>query len=384
MSRKLPAKSGSPSRGRIAKTPRKRRSTRDRVRARVHAADVQHFVEDVFGEILHAKRVQSLSRATTGVIHAAALGVNAIGRALAMSQGTVAKHGIKQVDRLLSNTAVDPAALFATWVPFVLAERTEARIAVDWTHFEPDGHSTIAAYLLTTHGRATPLIWRTFANAELTDGGRTDAEDLLLLRLREVLPASVQVVLLADRGFGDVGLYELLDRWGWDYVVRFRKDIAVTNAKGVTQTAEQWLSPKGHSKALRGALVTQNAYPVGAVVTVRAKGMKECWCLATSLKGLPARDVVNLYARRFTIEETFRDQKDARFGLGMRHTRVRAPARRDRLFFLAALAQALLTLLGAAGERCGLDKGLKPNTSKKRSLSLFNQGCYCMGDQLAC
>jgi hypothetical protein len=370
------SKSGSRPSQRTAKNPIKRRSTRDRVRARVHHADVHKFVEEAVGEDLHAKRVLSLSKATTGVIHAAALGVNAIGRALAMAQGTTPKHGIKQVDRLLSNTAIDPAALFEHWAAFVLGDRAEARIALDWTHFDADGHSTIAAYLITNHGRATPLVWRTFPDAELTDGGRTDAEDLLLLRLREVVPPEVKVVLLADRGFGDVGLYEMLTRWGWDYVVRFRKDIYVTNAAGETKTAGEWLSPKGHAKAIRGARVTAKQHEVGAVVTVHATGMKDSWCLATSLKQAPARDVVNLYARRFTIEETFRDQKDARFGLGMRHTRVKTPERRDRLFFLAALAQALLTLLGAAGERCGLDKGLKPNTSAKRSLSLFNQGCY--------
>lgn len=334
------------------------------------------FVDELFGEELHSKRVLSMANATTGVIHAAALGVNAIGRAYALSAGKTAKHGIKQVDRLLSNKAIDPAALFSLWVPYVLGDRTEARVALDWTHFDADGHSTIAAYLITNHGRATPLVWRTFPNAELTGGGRTDAEDLLLLRLQEVVPQGVKVILLADRGFGDVGLYEMLDRWGWDYVVRFRKDILVTSAAGETKPAEEWLSPKGHSKAMRGARVTAKQYEVGAVVTVRAAGMKESWCLATSLKEASARDVVDLYARRFTIEETFRDQKDPRFGLGMRHTRVASTDRRDRLLLLASLAQALLTLLGAAGERCGLDRGLKPNTSKKRSLSLFNQGCY--------
>lgn len=363
-------------RARTAKPPTGRRSIRDRIRARVHHGDVHEFVEEALGEDLHAKRVLSLSKATTGVIHAAALGVNAIGRGLAMAQGTTPKHGIKQVDRLLSNTAIDPSALFQPWVAFVLGDRAEARIALDWTRFDADGHSTIAAYLITNHGRATPLVWRTFANGELTDGGRTDAEDLLLRRLREVVPQTVKVVLLADRGFGDVGLYEMLTRWQWDFVVRFRKDIHVTSAAGQTKTAGEWLSPKGHSKAMRGARVTAKQYEVGAVVTVHAAAMKDSWCLATSLKQASARDVVNLYARRFTIEETFRDQKDARFGLGMRHTRVKTPQRRDRLFFLAALAQALLTLLGAAGERCGLDKGLKPNTSTKRTLSLFNQGCY--------
>ena len=37
---------------------------------------------------------------------------------------------------------------------------------------------------------------------------------------------------------------------------------------------------------------------------------------------------------------------------------------------------ALLTLLGAAGEACGLDRTLKVNTVKTRTMSLFNQGCY--------
>ena len=36
---------------------------------------------------------------------------------------------------------------------------------------------------------------------------------------------------------------------------------------------------------------------------------------------------------------------------------------------------ALLTLLGAVGERLGMDRLLKSNTSKTRTPSLFRQGC---------
>jgi hypothetical protein len=42
--------------------------------------------------------------------------------------------------------------------------------------------------------------------------------------------------------------------------------------------------------------------------------------------------------------------------------------------FIAAIADALLKLLGAAGEAAGLDRLLKTNTSKKRQLSLLRQG----------
>ena len=40
---------------------------------------------------------------------------------------------------------------------------------------------------------------------------------------------------------------------------------------------------------------------------------------------------------------------------------------------------ALLTLLGAAGERLGYDRLLKVNTSKQRQHSLFNQGLMLFG-----
>ena len=60
-------------------------------------------------------------------------------------------------------------------------------------------------------------------------------------------------------------------------------------------------------------------------------------------------------------------------------THISVPARRDRLLMLGAIAQALLTLLGAAGERAGLDRMLKANTVKRRTRSLFKQGCSWYG-----
>ena len=75
------------------------------------------------------------------------------------------------------------------------------------------------------------------------------------------------------------------------------------------------------------------------------------------------------------IEPSFRDTKDLRFGMGMSTLRISDPQRRDRLLLVNALAVVLLTLLGAAGESLGLDRLLKSNTSKRRTHSLFRQGC---------
>ncbi len=91
----------------------------------------------------------------------------------------------------------------------------------------------------------------------------------------------------------------------------------------------------------------------------------ESWCIATNRADLGAAEIVQRYARRFTIEETFRDIKDKHFGKGLSATNIRSADRRDRLLFISAIAQALLTQLGAAGEACcGFDRILKTNTVK--------------------
>jgi len=228
--------------------------------------------------------------------------------------------------------------------------------------------------LLCRHGRATPLVWLTVDTATLKDR-RNSYEYQVLVRLAEVLPADVRVRIVADRGFGDHKLYRVLtDALKFDFVIRFRGNITVTAANGETRPAAEWVDTGGRARVLRGAMVTATGYPVGAVVCVQAKDMKQPWCLAVSTTAEPARALLNLYAKRWGIEGAFRDTKDLRFGMGMAAMHVSTPDRRDRLWLINAFAVVLLTLLGAAGEALGYDRHLKSNTTKQRSHSLFRQG----------
>ena len=336
---------------------------------------VNEFVEHLFEEDLHAKRVLSLSNATAGVMRAGALGIHAIGRGLALAKRSAWRHPVKQVDRLLSNDGIDVWTLFATWVPWVVAERSEIWLAVDWTDFDADKQTTLAVSLISSHGRATPLIWLTVEKAAL-GGLKAPTEELLLTRLRDTLPATVtKVVVLADRGFGDPGRWQTVTQLGFDFIFRIRKDMHVTDESGTQQPAEEWLHATGRTVTLKNARLTQQQIPVGAFVAVKATAMKEAWLLASSLSDVAGPEIVRRYGRRFTIEESFRDIKDMRFGMGLSATRISKPARRDRLLLLSALSIALLTVLGAAGEAVGIDRHFKVNTSKKRQYSLFRQGC---------
>ena len=159
--------------------------------------------------------------------------------------------------------------------------------------------------------------------------------------------------LLADRGFGDQKLYELLMLYGWDFHIRFRGNIRVESADGEARTANEWVPPTGRARMLRNPKVTDDRAEVPAVVVVHAKGMKEPWCLVTSRKDFTASQVVKRYGRRFTIEETFRDTKDLHFGLGLKATHIRKPDRRDRMLLLGIpSATGVLTRFRGGAARC--------------------------------
>ena len=335
------------------------------------------FLSALFSEDIHAKRVYSLANATLGVISSASLAVNSIGQGLALARGRLPKHAIKQVDRLLSNPGIDVDELSKRWIAHAVGPRPKIVVALDWTDFDADNQATIMLrWSPTMAGRRPwcPLVWLTVDKATLKNH-RNAYEYRVLVQLAEALPADVKVLVVADRGFGDQKLYQVLtEELKFDYLIRFRGNIAVTSAEGETRPAADWVGVGGRPRTFRNAFVTADGYQVGTVVCVHAKDMKEPWCLAASTTTDTAKQLMTTYGKRWSIESGFRDTKDLRFGMGMASIRVSTPERRDRLWLLNAFAVVLLTLLGAAGEALGYDRHLKSNTSKQRTHSLFRQG----------
>ena len=234
---------------------------------------VHEFLNRVFIDDLHAKRVLSLANGTLGVMSGACLAVSLIGQALAKARGLFAKSAIKQVDRLLSNAGVVPWELFGSWVREVVGERREIVVAMDWTDFDADNQSTLALHLITRHGRATPLLWLTVDKDELKNQ-RNDFEDLCLTRLKALLPEGVAVTILADRSGSKSGdrrrqVIRIPGDLGFRYVIRFRGAIHVSAADGETRFAADWVGKGGRARILRDAEITAGRHRVGAVVCVQ-------------------------------------------------------------------------------------------------------------------
>lgn len=344
----------------------------------VELSSVTRFVMDQLSPFIHEKRARSIAFGVVGVLFADRLSGADVGRGIARAHGTSPKHGIKQFDRLLSNEGFDVPTCFQASVPLVVGERKEIVVALDWTEYASDGHSRIALNLVTNHGRATPLVWMTVASDQLK-WRRNSYEDEVLNLLARCLPEGVNVIVLADRGFADIKLFELLrEDLGWDFVIRVRKGMTVTMPSGLVWEVGSAVPLDTSIAELPETLFTRRKFPV-TIVCTQDEGMKEPWCLATTLTGQKQR-VVQLYGRRFSIEHAFRDEKDLNCGLGMEWSSIGDPKRRDRFLFVVMFATLILTLLGAAGEQVGGDRQLRANTAKRRTHSLFRQGKeYLMG-----
>ena len=307
-------------------------------------------------------------------MQAASLAVAMIGQALAQARGLDHQTRDQAGGSVAEQQGIDVWDSFARWVPHQIGERRDILVAMDWTDFDHDDQATLVLSLVTGHGRAAPLLWLSVWKDELKNQ-RNDFEDACLRRLCRTGTAGCRVTILADRGFGDQKLFAFLANLAFATSFVFAAISMSPMPTEQTRPAAEWVGKGGRARKLRDARVTAKGQQVGAVVCVHAKDMKEPWCLATSEREATAATLINHYAKRWTIEPQFRDTKDLRFGMGLSATRIGEPMRRDRLLLISAFATALLTLLGAVGESLGMDRLLKSNTSKKRTHSLFRQGC---------
>jgi len=338
-------------------------------------SQVVKFTENLFKESMHAKRVVSIGMTVFSVMCASRLSSSAMGRALASFRKTSPKHAIKQIDRLLGNDKFDINTAFSCYIPFVIGRRNEILVSLDWTEYGEMSQSRIAVNLVTTHGRATPLIWKTYDDSELKCK-RNSYEKEVLKKLKIFLKPGIRVTVVADRGFADVKFFDYIEKnLHWDYVIRMKRNTYVTSESGERKKALDWVLGNGRILELKNAVITdKNQQKVKSFVCVKKKGMKEAWILIASRPG-DKDNVVKSYSRRFTCEENFRDEKDYRFGLGFKETRVTTTERRDRFLIINSIATIIMTILGAAGEKVGCDKQLRANTVRSyRTHSLFRQG----------
>jgi hypothetical protein len=289
-------------------------------------------------------QAKTLAELTAAALHVGRATLAALGRHLAGA--TTAKHRIKRVWRFCANPRVEVSAGMAGVIGRLTRRRRKPLVvALDWVEVR-SFHTLMAAAV--RRGRAVPLVWASYPEWVLHKS-QNNLEEGLLRLLRALVPDGVRVIVLADRGFGRAELAKTCQGLGLSFVSRVQPDVRVRHPRFRGLLADFPVRP-GCWRTLRGA-----EYRSDGVVTLNVairwkKGLPpkrdEPWFLITDL-GRSAVAVSDLYAKRMTVEELFRDGKSCRNGSALRLTQLTKAERLDRLLLILALAYLLLTGLGA-------------------------------------
>ena len=159
--------------------------------------DVSEFVCSVCCS-LRRSQAKTLSVLVPAAMTVARASLAQLGRALAGQSQGATKHCIKRVDRFLGNDRIEPTEAMRGIVQWLAQPREKLLISLDWVDIRHFQCLVLAARL---GGRALPLLWAVYRYEDVYRS-QNNLEYGLLRVFSTMVPSSVEVTLLADRGFG--------------------------------------------------------------------------------------------------------------------------------------------------------------------------------------
>lgn len=319
---------------------------------------------------IHAKRRACVAAMTEAGSKG---GLSLMGISRMASSTTSLRHRIKQCDRLLGNSklAKERHLIYGAMARRILHRMVHPLIIVDWSDLCADRSQQLLRAALIVQGRALTLYEEVHP---LSRAASLIVHRAFLKRLKAILPAHCEPIFITDAGFRSTW-FKLLDSMGYAWIGRIRNRDMVRPVSGdpiwrgcKTLYAKATCAPRDlgqfhyvrcHPVACRLVLVKKR--PKGRHHTTvhkkrtrsahsnkQARAQKEPWLLAVSpqLGTLDAQAVVAIYAGRMQIEQTFRDVKNPRWGLGLSESQTRTPQRLATLLLIGALACYAFWLIG--------------------------------------
>ncbi len=328
---------------------------------------------------LHAKRAAALLRATAALLRGNITSLSAI--ALRLGGDTILKHRIKSVDRLLGNSGLHLArgALYQCVAQLWLQGLSQLLVVVDWSDLSRDQRWQLLRASVVVEGRSITLYEEVHPQKLLANA---HVHRRFLKRLAEILPEGTRLIVMTDAGF-HAPWFKMVTEQGWEFVGRIRGrnrlqwggDGPWIPARDLFERARVKVSDLGlgtyarsNPVAVRGVLSKRpkkgrhslNIHGAKRAARSSAKNARsacEPWLLASSLglQHLSANAIVGLYSQRMRIEQSFRDTKNLRVGLGLEVARSRSKQRLEMLLLIAHLASFVQRLIGESAKQRQLE-----------------------------
>ncbi|MDF3054254.1 MAG: transposase family protein [Gammaproteobacteria bacterium] len=356
------------------------------------------FLHKLLSPVIHSSRVKAL----TEVVEAAALSkrltLTSLGRAI--NKPIYERSGIQKVNRLLANEKLmdDYPNIAAAVSKLLIGHKRHPEIIVDWSKY-PNSEDAILRSALSIEGRALTLYEE---RHPVKKTGNREVQKVFLKHLKRILPDTCKPIVVTDAGFHNDWFKEVL-KLDWHYVGRVRgmrrcaregdrrfiwcSDLFKEASKEAVSLGKVILTKKNsfesHLYIVKKGLYGRKVRTKGGEIKKDkdsknyGRSQREPWLLASSCMGAnAAQKVVNIYHRRMTIEEAFRDLKSNRYGLGLENSQTKQEKRRDIFLLIAMLTQLIAWLIGLVGEKQKRHYQFQSNSIKhRRVISLFYLGC---------
>ncbi len=330
-------------------------------------------------ELMHSKRAGALLRATTALLQGGIGSVSQI--ALWLGGAAKLKHRLKSVDRLLGNSGLQQQrwevyrGVAQSWI----GELPQILVVIDWSDATRDQRWQLLRASVVVEGRSVTLYEEVHAQQRL---GNPLVHRQFLRRLQAMLPAGCRPIVMSDSGF-HAPWFKSVAALGWQFIGRVRGRNRLRLGEAGTWTPVRDLYARAGTQALDlgpGAYARSNPDDMRAVLAKRqkknrhrltihgtrrigrasaknARSAREPWLLVSSpgLGHLSAGVIVALYSQRMRIEQSFRDTKNLRVGLGLEVARSRGDFRADLGTTHSQCASALLETSPALAGHCAVN-----------------------------
>ena len=215
-------------------------------------------------------------------------------------------------------------------------------------------------------GRAVPFLWKVLEHKSSTVAFK---EYKLILRLAQrLLCGYSNIMLLADRGFGNHELVNWLQNSSWHYCLRLPCDVTLHGARRHPIELKYLYPPKSEAVFYHRVGLWLDGELHCNIVLANVKGVKEPWAVITDEE--PSLQTLWQYGLRFRIEELFLDSKSGAFQL--EESKIRNCKSLERLYLVVALALLFATAHGMTVQLNGLRQTVDPHW--KRGLSYLKIG----------
>ena len=330
----------------------------------MHAAGLLRSCLRLVFDRMHARRCAALLDAVRALIAGRRLTLMELARSWPDALRVAAP--LKKLDRLLGNShlAGEREALYAAITSWTVRQPRPV-IVVDWSPLDGRGRFQLLRAGLAVGGRTLTLYERVCAAKQV---GSPRIEGLLLRALKRSISSESRPILVTDAGFR-APWFRAVQRLGWDWIGRVRAGILV-RPNAAKNAADQWTActelyrrtrvgacdlgvwdvvrrqpiqcrlvlyrkaPRGRQDVTLAGQRARNRYSRKI-----AQRESEPWLLAASPElPLTPSQIAAIYARRMQIEQSFRDLKSHRYGVGFEDSLTRTGARLATLLLILALA----------------------------------------------